>query len=149
MIGNGNIFSGGKKSSRNKLNRLRSDTTAAGNMRGDNLIHVMSNNNGYSFTFDVQKLISLLPLRIGGSIRLAYCKAAAGSGATIQCYLDTDWNGQGTEPTPITVYCKIYEGGTALNTCAPLLADGDLMFVFNDGTCWRSLTTFIPTDTCG
>ena len=85
----------------------------------------------------------------GSDIHLAYCKAAAGSGATIQCYLDTDWNGQGTEPTPITVYCKIYEGGTALNTCAPLLADGDLMFVFNDGTCWRSLTTFIPTDTCG
>jgi hypothetical protein len=96
-------------------------------------------------------LISLLPLRIGGAgVRLAYCKAAAGSGATIQCYLDTDWDGitPPTEPTPITVYCKIYEGGTALNACAPLLADGDLMFVFNDGTYWRSLTTFIPTDTC-
>jgi hypothetical protein len=86
----------------------------------------------------------------GSKIHLAYCKAAAGSGATIECYLDTDWDGitPPTEPTPITVYCKIYEGGTALNACAPLLANGDLMFVFNDGTYWRSLTTFIPTDTC-
>jgi len=91
MIGNGNIFSGGKKSSRNKLNRLRSDTTAAGNMRGDNLIHVMSNNNGYSFTFDVQKLISLLPLRIGGSggtsLLKAYCKEDAGASNSITCFL--------------------------------------------------------------
>lgn len=85
-----------------------------------------------------------------GKIHLAYCKAAAGSGATIQCYLDTDWDGvtPPTEPTPITVYCNIYESGTALNTCAPLLADGDLMFVFNDGTYWRSLTTFFRVASC-
>lgn len=86
----------------------------------------------------------------GSDIHLAYCKTAAETGSTIVCYLDEDLETPPQDPVPteITVYCKLYEGGTNLNACAPLLTDGDEMKVVKIGEYWRSLTTFIPTDTC-
>jgi hypothetical protein len=75
--------------------------------------------------------------------RRAFCKTAAGSGSTIVCYLDTDTTGQ-----EIIVYCNLHEEGENLSSCAPLLADGDMMLVFYDVDRWRSLTTFIPTSIC-
>ena len=94
-----NNFTGGNKSARDKLNQLVASNNALTNIRGDNLIHVVSNGNGYSFTFDFQKLISLLPLKQNGTesgsyIVRVYCSKAAGSGNTIVCYTDN--------PYPIT-----------------------------------------------
>lgn len=144
MIGDKDTFSGGSKSARDKLNRLRSDTTAVGNIRGDNLIHVVSNQSGYSFTFDVQKLISMLPTAsLGASgLRLAYCKTAAGTGSTIVCYLDTDTTGQ-----EITVNCILFESSN-LNTCKPTLTDGQAIPVFQVGANWYCAWWFMLGEAC-
>jgi len=147
MIGQGDTFKGGNKSARDKLNRLRADASAVSNIRGDDLIHVSSNGNGYSFTFDVKKLISLLPSRIAAGVHIAYCKTAAGAGATIQAYLGADWDGLGTEPTPITVYCKLIEE-TNLSGCKPTLTDGMDIPVANYGGQWRCLWPFHGAETC-
>lgn len=56
-------------------------------------------------------------------IRLAYCKTDAGTGMNIDCYLDQDWDGSGTEPSVISVRC-IIASGVNLNAAIPRLTDG-------------------------
>ena len=68
----------------------------------------------------------------GGVIRKAYAKAAAGSGNTIVCYLDTDATGE-----EITVNCEIV-GGSNLNAALPRLEDGTLLAVWDDAGTWRN-----------
>lgn len=72
-----------------------------------------------------------------GSVRIAYCKTAAGSGTTIVCHLDTDGTGE-----EVTVYCAITGGGTKLNEAIPRLSDGDPIAVYNDQGTWRSVFPF-------
>jgi len=87
-----------------------------------------------------------IPLRQQPDVRMAFCKEDAGSGNTIQAYLDKD--GTGTE---ITVHCHICNGSN-LNEASPRLQDGDRIFVkkFYDGTndWWWCLTTFQATEDC-
>jgi len=78
----------------------------------------------------------------GSAIRKAYAAAAAGSGSTISCYLDEDGVG-----SPVTVYCEI-AGGSALNAASPLLADGDMICVWDDNGTWRAIQTFDNTGEC-
>jgi hypothetical protein len=78
--------------------------------------------------------------RISNLIRLAYCKAGAGSGSTIVCYLDTDGTGK-----EITVYCTIC-GGSALNSAFPRLSDGTPIPVWNHNGTWRCLWGFQDAD---
>lgn len=86
--------------------------------------------------------ISIDPAVGGGGLRKAYASAAAGAGATISCYLDTDATGE-----LVTVNCPIC-GGSALNTAIPRLADGSLIMVWNDAGTWRSVMTFQATEDC-
>ncbi len=76
-------------------------------------------------------------------IRKAFCKNDAGAGNTIDCYLDEDATGQ-----EVTVNCSIAQGGTNLNTCLPLLANGDLIFVTPIGNEWWCLQTFNYSKEC-
>jgi len=82
------------------------------------------------------------PARAFG-MRTAYCKVNAGNGETIDCYLDKDATGR-----EITVHCRLFEGATNLSECAPLLADGDDIDVFYDGSKWRCPYPFIKSENC-
>jgi len=87
--------------------------------------------------------ISIDPASAGsGSIRKGYCKTAAGAGATIVCYLDTDATGE-----EVTVNCPVVDG-SALNSAYPRLADGSLIMVWNDNDTWRSVMTFQTSEVC-
>ena len=78
----------------------------------------------------------------GTGIRKAYCKAAAGSGSTIACYLDTDGTGE-----EVTVTCTLIQASN-LSSCFPTLADGTMMPVWKDGDTWRSLWWFQGEEEC-
>lgn len=64
--------------------------------------------------------------------RKAYAKAAAGTGNTIVCYLDTDETGD-----EITVTISIV-GGVDLNGALPRIENGTLLTVWNDAGTWRN-----------
>jgi hypothetical protein len=83
------------------------------------------------------------PARISGVMRTAYCKLDAGTGSTIECYLDNDSFGK-----EITVHCRLFEGAANLSECAPLLADGDCIDVYYDGSKWRCPYPFIKSEDC-
>lgn len=78
----------------------------------------------------------------GTGIRKAYCKTAAGTGATIACYLDTDGTGE-----EVTVTCTLIQASN-LSSCFPTLADGTMMPVWKDGDTWRSLWWFYGKEPC-
>jgi len=86
-----------------------------------------------------------LPLRKDNADRprRAFCKNDAGSGNTIDCYLDID--GTGTE---ITVTFDIAQGGSNVNEAEPRLKDGDPITVYKDGNTWRCYTVLQPTEDC-
>ena len=69
-------------------------------------------------------------VRRGGAMRHAYCKDNAGTGQTIQAYLDMDGGPQ------ITVHCHVIGGSTDLQDCFPLLTDGQLVPVYHVGGGW-------------
>ena len=77
----------------------------------------------------------------GAQVRRAFCKAAAGDAATIDCYLDKDETG-----TEITVNCDII-GGSKLSEAIPCLADGTPLPVYKlaDGN-WYTDTVFQTFD---
>lgn len=77
------------------------------------------------------------------TIYKAFCKTDAGDGSTIVCYLNADATGR-----EITVYCRLFEGATNLSQCAPLLADGNEIDVYYDGTVWRCYYPFIKSEDC-
>jgi len=81
-------------------------------------------------------------VRRSAGIRIAYCKNAAGTGSTIDCYLDTD--GTGTE---VTVTCLLSRTSN-LNAAFPLLQDGDAINIWNNAVTWTSLQTFIGSEAC-
>ncbi|KKM01567.1 hypothetical protein LCGC14_1793140 [marine sediment metagenome] len=74
--------------------------------------------------------------------RLAFCKADAGAGATIVCYLDTDATG-----TEITVNCNI-SGVGALNSAVRRLEDGDRLLVTKIGASWYCTEGFQTSEDC-
>jgi len=82
----------------------------------------------------------------GTGIRNAFCKAAAGTGSTIACYLDTDGLNE-AEDNEITVTCTLINA-TNLSGCFPTLADGTRMPVWKDGDTWRSLWWFQGNEEC-
>lgn len=80
--------------------------------------------------------------------RRAYCKAASGTGSTVEAYLDTDLTGQ-----LVTVHCDLYLAGagtmpTNLSECTPILAVGSPIWVKLDGELWRCLMPFIGVEAC-
>ena len=75
-----------------------------------------------------------------GAVRAAFCKTAAGSGTTIQAYLDTDTTGK-----EITVQCAI-AGGTDLNAALPRLTVGLEIPVWKIGGVWKTQTFQASTD---
>jgi len=75
-----------------------------------------------------------MPKFNGSKIHKAYCKDDAGATTTIDCYLNTDATGE-----EITVNFSIAGGGNC-NAAAPLLADGDLIFVRKFGDDWYCIT---------
>jgi hypothetical protein len=87
-------FIKGNKAARDKLNTVVSNVNALGNIRGDDFIHVASTTGGYTFSFDLQKLLSRIPLKTsaaGVSIYRVYCKTGAGTGNTIYCHTENPW----------------------------------------------------------
>ena len=79
---------------------------------------------------------------VGGTSK-AFAKVAAGAGATLVCFLDTDATGD-----EITVNFSISRG-TALNAALPRLQDGDLIFVQNFSTDdWWCVQTFHGSEDC-
>jgi len=88
---------------------------------------------------------------VGGSqIRNAYCKTDAGSGDTIDCYLDEDGLND-AETNEVTVTCTLIEA-TDLEDCFPTLSDGTMMPVWKDTSgetaVWRSLWWFQGYEEC-
>ncbi len=81
----------------------------------------------------------------GTTLHKAYAKAAAGAAGYIVCYLDSDSHVAADE---VTVYCEV-AGGTNLNAAFPLLADGDMITVWQDGDTWRNAgNPFIASQDC-
>lgn len=70
-------------------------------------------------------------VRYSGSIHLAYCKEDAPADTVITCYLDIDETGE-----EIEVQCSTTPSGTNLENAAPLLKDGDLVFVIQKKDVW-------------
>jgi hypothetical protein len=150
MINNINKFKGSNKQAVKKLNDIASAAGALRQLQGDGIINVKATPSGYAITLDVPRLFTLLPLykRGGGSgsidIRTAYCINNAGTGSTIDCYLDVD----SSESETITVNCRLFEGASNLSDCAPRLMSHDAIDVFYDGNDWRCLYPFIYTEAC-
>lgn len=78
----------------------------------------------------------------GYGIRNAYVNGDVSTDDVQSCYLDTDGTGQ-----LIDVNCTIC-GGSSLSSAIPRLADGILLPVYYDGTCWRSAVVFQATEDC-
>ena len=78
----------------------------------------------------------------GASVHKAYCKADAGTGTTIVCYLDTDLIGD-----EITVDCDI-SNGIDLNAATRRLKLGDRLMVVNIAGTWYSNEGFQKTKVC-
>jgi hypothetical protein len=72
----------------------------------------------------------------------AFPVADAGTGTTIECYLDTDATGD-----VITVNCSI-AGGSDLNEAIPKLTDGLLIFVKKFGDDWYFTTVLTGYEEC-
>lgn len=80
----------------------------------------------------------------GGGTRphKAYAKAAAGTGSTIVCHLDTDETGE-----EITVQCELI-GTSDLNAVTPRFKDGTMIVVWNDNGTWRPYFPFQKAVDC-
>jgi hypothetical protein len=84
-----------------------------------------------------------------GGDRVAYVKTVPTSGNTIQCYLDTDLEGQ-----EITVYCRIWASdgntGAFTNFFTPNVQIGDYLWIqqitYDGFTFWQSKTEFFVTE---
>ena len=139
-------FVKGPRRAVSKLNTMVDKVNALDRIAGDQFIHITKQGDSYKLGLDIARLLAYLPILRssgGGSvIRKAYAAAAAGTGATISCYLDEDGVG-----SPVTVYCEI-AGGSALNAASPLLADGDMICVWDDNGTWRAIQTFDNTTEC-
>jgi hypothetical protein len=72
----------------------------------------------------------------------AFCKTAAGTGTSIQAFLDTDLTGE-----EITVYCDI-DNGSHLNEAFPLLKIGSPLVVFLLDGVWRCAQLFTANEEC-
>jgi hypothetical protein len=79
----------------------------------------------------------------GSGIRKAFVKTTPGAVKTVTCYLDIDVTG-----TEITVNCSIAGAGTALNSAAPRIVDGDLIFVCQISEDWYCTTVFDRDELC-
>jgi len=150
MINNINKFKGSNKQAVKKLNDIATAAGALRQLQGDGIINVKATGSGYAIALDVPRLFTLLPLYKRGAssgsvdIRTAYCIDNAGTGSTINCYLDED----SSESEAVTVYCRLFEGASNLSDCAPRLMSHDPIDVFYDGTQWRCLYPFTYTEAC-
>ena len=137
-------FKKGPRRTVTKLNTVIDTVNALDRIAGDQFIHITKQGDSYKIGLDIARLLSYLPQyrATGATVRKAYAKAAASTGTTTVCYLDTDGTGE-----EITVNVEI-SGGSNLNAASPLLADGDMIAVWNDGGTWRAVQTFDNTGEC-
>lgn len=146
-------FTSGPTELVNKLNEMVRIVNNLENMTGDGVVKVNQTTAGRALSLNVDGLLQRLPKESGGgtAIRIAYCKADALSGSTIDCYLDSNVTGfQGEE---VTVYCNI-SGGNNLNEASRRLEEGDALLValltdqkFSE-TRWFAIEGFQTTEDC-
>lgn len=123
---------GGNLQQRQKLNEIINAVNKSLDIKGDQFVGVDSTPNGITIKLLLNQLLPRIPGVGGIGFRKAFAKDDAGSGNTIDAYLDTD--GTGTE---IEVTVEI-AGGDDLNTAFPLLEDGTLFHVYDDDGTWRN-----------
>jgi hypothetical protein len=81
----------------------------------------------------------------GSGLRRAYCKDDADAKQTMDCFLDIDTTGE-----QITATAMVAQGdSTNLNSCWPVLEDGDPISVTKIGSTWYIVGDFQPIDICG
>ena len=77
------------------------------------------------------------------NVRIAYCKTDAGTGSTLQCFLDTDGSGQ-----EVTVHFQLLGGITNLSDGHLSLVDGTWVPVMAIENEWRCIVPIEGTEDC-